>query len=188
VSLEFLEVVLAGFNLDRDLRDAIIGDLIEERAELAAIHGERGADRWLRWQIFRSVPAFAHGAIRSGGIRLLAATVGAAVAALLAVGISIRVSIVLWPALGPPEALERWVLVSLALDLAFGAAGGYLAARLGRAAPLGATLCFGVLGMALTLASSGEAHGGYQAALLLLLVPATVSGGWLRARHLAHPD
>jgi hypothetical protein len=33
--------------------------------------------------------------------------------------------------------------------------------------------------------SEGDAHGWYRPALQLLLIPATVSGGWLRARHLA---
>ena len=48
MSLALIETVLAGLNVDRALRDAITGDLIEERAELAAAHGDRFADRWLR--------------------------------------------------------------------------------------------------------------------------------------------
>jgi hypothetical protein len=41
------------------------------------------------------------------------------------------------------------------------------------------------LGVSLTLMSAGDAHGWYRPALQLLLIPATVTGGWLRARHLA---
>jgi hypothetical protein len=67
-------------------------------------------------------------------------------------------------------------IVVFAIDLAYGAAGGYLAARLGRAAPL-AAFVFGAFGVSLTQLSSGDAHGWYRLALQLLLVPATVSGG-----------
>ena len=187
MSPAILETVLVGLNVDRDLRDAIIGDLIEERAELAAASGERSADRWMRQQMLRSVPFVALGAFRNGGFRLLAAIVGAALAALLAVGVLIGASVMLLSALVSSETMARLAIVAIALDLAYGAAGGYLAARLGRAAPLAAAFVFGVLGVSLTLLSGGggDAHGWYRPALLLLLVPATMSGGWLQARHLA---
>ena len=180
-----LETVLAGLNVDRGLRDAITGDLIEERAEWAALHGERSADRWMRQQILRSVPVFVQAAVRDGGFRLLAPIVGAALAALLAVSLLIGASAALLSALVSPETIGRLTIVAFATDLAYGAAGGYLAARLGRAAPLGAAFAFGVLGVSLTLMWDGDAHGWYRPALQLLLIPATVSGGWLRARHLA---
>jgi hypothetical protein len=80
--------------------------------------------------------------------------------------------------------MGRLTIVAFAIDLAFGAAGGYLAARLGRPAPLGAAFVLGLLGVWLTLISGGDAHGWYRLALQLLLIPATLSGGWLRARHL----
>jgi hypothetical protein len=64
VSLSVLDIVLAGLNVDCGLRDAITGDLLEERAACAAIHGERTADRWMRQQIFRLVLAFAQTAVR----------------------------------------------------------------------------------------------------------------------------
>jgi hypothetical protein len=190
VSPAVVETVLAGLNVDRALRDAITGDLIEERAELAAAHGERAADRWMRQQILRSVPVFVEAAVRSGGVRLLAAIVGAALAALLAVLLLIGASAAMWSALLSPHTIARLMVVALAIDLAYGAAGGYLAARLGRAAPLGAAFVFGVFGVLLTLVWGGDAHGWYRPALQLLLIPATVSGGWLRARRLArrpHP-
>jgi hypothetical protein len=185
VSPAVVETVLAGLNVDRDLRDAITGDLIEEHAELAAVHGERSADRWVRRQILRSLPVLVQAAVRNGGVRLLAAIVGAALTALLAVSLLIGASAALVSTLVSPETMGRLTIVALAIDLAFGAAGGYLAARLGRAAPLGAAFVFGVLGLSLTLISGGDASGWYRPALQLLLIPATVSGGWLRARHLA---
>ena len=184
MSPAILEIVLAGLNVDRTLRDAIIGDLIEECAALAAVRGERGARRWMRHQILRSIPVFVQASVRDGGFRLVAAVVGAAVAALLMVLLLIGASAALFSALFSPET-TRLTIVVLAIDLAYGAAGGYLAARLGRVAPLGAAFVFGVLGVLLTLSSSEAAHGWYGPALQLLLIPATVAGGWLRARHLA---
>jgi hypothetical protein len=180
-----VETVLAGLNVDRNLRDAITGDLIEERAHLAVVYGERRADRWMWQQVLRSVPIFVQAALRNGGFRLVAAIIGAALAALLAVSLLIVSSAALLPALVSPEMPGRLAIVAFAIDLAYGAAGGYLAARIGRAAPLGASFVFGVLGVSLTLMSAGDAHGWYRPGLLLLLIPATVSGGWLRARHLA---
>jgi hypothetical protein len=185
VSPAVVESVLAGLNVDRGLRDAITGDLIEERARLAALHGERTADRWMRQQILRSVPAFVGAAVRTGGLRLLGAIVGAALAALLAVGVAIGASAALLSTLVSPDAIARLTTVALVIDLAFGAAGGYLAARLGRAAPLGAAFVLGVLGVSVTAMSDVDASGWYRLALLLLLIPAAVGGGWLRARQLA---
>lgn len=185
MSLAFLETLLAGLNVDRSLRDAIAGDLIEERAEMAAVHGDRSADRWMRQQVLRSLPAFVRAAAREGGFRLLAAIVGAALAALLLIYVLIGASAALLTALVSPEAIGRLTIVVFAIDLACGAAGGYVAARLGRAAPLAAAFVLGVLGVSLTLVSGGDTDGWYRPALLLLLIPATVAGGWLRAHHLA---
>jgi hypothetical protein len=185
VETVLVETVLAGLNVDRDLRDAITGDLIEERAGLAAVYGERSADRWMRRQILRSIPMFVQAAVRKGGFRLLASIVGAALAALLAIGFVIGASAALLSTLISPEAVARLTIIALAVDLAYGAAGGYLAARIGRAAPLGAAFVFGVFGVSITLISGADMNGWYRPALQLLLIPATVSGGWLRARHLA---
>jgi hypothetical protein len=185
MSPEIVDTVLAGLNVDRDLRDAITGDLIEARARLAAKHGERTAERWVRQQVLRSVPAFVRAAVRTGGFHLVSAVVGAAVVALVAVGALIGASVALLGLLVSAETLARFTIIALVIDLGYGAVGGYLAARLGRVAPLGAAFIFGILGMAVTLALSGDAHGWYRSALSVLLIPATVGGGWLRARGLA---
>jgi hypothetical protein len=189
VSASMLDTVLAGLNVDRELRDAITGDLLEERAALAAVHGERRANHWMRLQIVLSAFAFGRAAVHDGGFRLLAAIAGAAFAALLAVGVLIGATAAVVSALLSPETIGRLTIVVFAIDLAFGTAGGYLAARLGRAAPLGAAFVFGILGVSLALIWGGEASGWYRMALPFLLLPATVAGGWLRARHLAraHP-
>jgi hypothetical protein len=180
-----IETVLAGFNVDRVLREAITGDLMEERAQLAAVHGERSADRWVMQQMLRSVPAFVQASVRSGGFQLVITVVGAALAALLAISLLIGASVVLFTTLFSAETMARITIVAFAADLAYGAVGGYLAARLGRGAPLGAAFLFGVLGVSLALVTAGDVPGWYRAALVMLLVPATLTGGWMRARHLA---
>jgi hypothetical protein len=53
VSPALIEIVLVGLNVDRGLRDAVTGDLIEERAGLATTHGERDADRLRARQLAR---------------------------------------------------------------------------------------------------------------------------------------
>jgi hypothetical protein len=97
-----IDTVLAGLNVDPGLRDAIIRDLIEERGEWAAAHGERSADRWVRQQTLRSVPVFVLAAVRDGGFRLLAAIVGPVGAALLVVSLLIGVSAALLSPLVSP--------------------------------------------------------------------------------------
>ena len=185
MSPEIVETVLAGLNVDRDLREAITGDLIEERTKLVAVRGERGADRWMRQQILRSVPAFIRSAVMAGGFRVIIAVVGAAVAAMLAVGSAMGASIALLASVVSAETIARFAVIALAIDLGYGAAGGYVAARIGRVAPLGAAFVFGILGVTLTLVVSGDANGWYRFALSILLIPATMGGGWLRARDLA---
>lgn len=114
----------------------------------------------------------------------MTAIVGAALAALLAVGLASGVSVALLYALLSPETIGRLTIVAFALDLAYGGAGGYLAARFGRAAPLGAAFVFGILCTLVTVLWGGDAHGWDRHALQFLLIPVTVAGGWLRAHHL----
>lgn len=181
-----IEVALAGLNVERWLRDAIIGDLVEERTELAAALGERSADRWLRRELLRSIPTLAYGALRTGGVRLLMTIVGAALAAMALVMALVGVSATVLGEIISPEMARRFVILVLAVDLAYGVAGGYLAARFGRSAPLASALAFGLLAVPITVvATAGAEQGWYPLALQLLLVPATLGGGWMRARHLA---
>ena len=185
MSPAFIETVLAGLNVDRDLRDAITGDLLEGHAAFAVVHGERGADRWMRREMLRSLPVLMVAAVRNGGFRLLAAIVAAAFTALLAIGLMIGASVALLSIAVSADTMRRLTILAFAIDLCYGAAGGYLAARLGRAAPLGAAFIFGVLSVWITLMLGADTDGWYPLALQLLLIPVTVSGGWLHARHLA---
>jgi hypothetical protein len=71
------------------------------------------------------------------------------------------------------------------VDLTYGVGGGYFAARLGRASPLVAAFTFGVLAVLLAMLSNDHrTPRWYPIALQLLLVPATVAGGWLHAKRI----
>ena len=180
-----LDIALAGLNVDRGLREAIIGDLTEERTELASVRGERFARWWMARQILRSMPVLAHAAFRAAGNRAAFSIVMGAVVALAAVLAVATVSAAVAFEAFSPETMARFAVVALAIDLAYGIAGGYLAARLGRLAPLASAIAFGLLGVTLSVvATAGTTSAWYPVALQLLLVPATVLGGWMRARQL----
>jgi hypothetical protein len=185
MSPDLLDIALTGLNVDRELREAIIGDLVEERTELAAARGERFADRWMVGQLLRSMPTLAHAALRAGGARAMVRVLSAAFAALLTVGIVASASAAVALDTFSSQTMARFALVVLAIDLAYGVAGGYLAARLGRVAPLASAVAFGVLGVLLSIVTpAGATPGWYPLALQLLLVPATAAGGWMRARQM----
>jgi hypothetical protein len=185
MSPDILDIALTGLNVDRGLREAIIGDLVEERTELAAARGERFADWWMLSQMLRSMPTLAHAALRAGGARAMARILSAAFAALLTVLIVASASAAVAFNTFSSQTMARFAIVVLAIDLAYGVAGGYLAARLGRVAPLASAVAFGVLGVVLSIvATEGATPGWYPLALQLLLVPATAVGGWVRARQL----
>ena len=179
-----LETVLTGLGVDGVVREAIVGDLIEEHSRLATARGEIHADRWVRRQVVRSIPFFARGTLRAGGPRLIAATLLAALCALLAVDLLSGASVAVASLMLGPDVLERAAIAALALDLVYAAFGGYLAARFGRAAPLGAALVVGLSGVLLTAISGAPMHTLNRIALQLLIVPATIGGGWLRVRGL----
>jgi hypothetical protein len=183
MSLAFIEVVLAGLNVERDVRDAIAGDLLEERSTRAAACGDDAANRWMRLQIVRSLPVIVWGTLRNGGFRVSVAVVGAALIALFVV--SAVISAVMLSSVITRDAVRSVAVLALVVDLSFGTAGGYLAARLGRAAPLAAAFVFGAFAVILTSLSAPDATGWYLPTLQLFLIPATVMGGWLRARSLA---
>jgi len=178
-----VEIALTGLGVDRELRDAIIGDLVEEQAELAAVHGPRFANRWLLGQLVRSAPSLTHAALRAGGGRTFARMLGGAFGALSSVVIVGSASTALVVDTFAPETLVRFAVIALVVDLGYAMAGGYLAARFARIAPLASAAAFGIMSLMLTLAADAEAMGAwYPIALQLLLVPAAVLGGWVRAR------
>jgi hypothetical protein len=187
MSPELLDVALTGLNVDRELREAIIGDMIEEHAEIAATRGNRLANWWIVSQLLRSAPILARATLREDGedgwVRAMLRTVGAAVLALGIVLVAASLSASVAFAALAPETLARLTMVMLAIDLGYGVAGGYLAARLGRA-PLTSAAIFGVLGATMSIFAAGTSPSWYAMALSLFLLPATVAGGWIRARQI----
>ena len=184
MTLAALQTVLAGLGVGSGVREAIVGDLIEEHSRFAARDGSVHADRWLRRQVIGSIPFFARETLRTGGLRLIATTLLSALGALIAVGLLNGVSVIVLSALIGPNALERLGVVALTVDLVFGAAGGNVAARFGRLAPLCAALVFGVFGIVVTAILGAAMDAWYRLSLELLIVPATLGGGWLHARGL----
>jgi hypothetical protein len=186
MSPELLDVALTGLNVDRELREAIIGDMVEEHAEIAAARGNRLANWWIVSQLLRSAPIFARATLREEGrgwVRAMLRTVGAALLALGIVWVAASLSASVAFAALAPETLARLTIVMLAIDLGYGVAGGYLAARLGRA-PLTSAVTFGVLGATASIFAAGTTPSWYALVLSLLLLPATVAGGWIRARQI----
>jgi len=180
-----LDIVFAGLNVDRALREAIIGDLVEEHSELAAERGDQFADRWIFSQIVRSLPALSLAVLRAVGGRAIARIFVAASASLLTIWILADVSAMVVFNRLSAETIARFSVVILTIDVAYGVGGGYLAARLGRVSPLVSAIAFGVLGVMLTgLTHDDRTPSWYPIALQMLLIPATVTGGWLRARQL----
>ena len=151
---DLLEVALAGLNVNSELRDAIVGDLVEERTELAAVRGERFSDGWMSSQVLRSVPSLAMASLRDGGARTLARIMVAAGAAMLGVMALISLSMAAVFNAVPAQAIARFAVILLVVDLAYGLAGGYLAARLGRSAPLPSAVAFGVLAIIISGAAT----------------------------------
>jgi hypothetical protein len=179
------DVVLTGLSVDSETREAIIGDLVEEHAEFAAMLGQSFANRWLISQMLRSLPLLTHQMLRAGGPRVMMKAVGAGVVALLIMLIVSSTSAAVFFAAFSEEALVRFAIIAFAIDLGYGVVGGYLAALLARVAPLVSSLCCGVLAVVFTvIASGGAVPEWYALALQILLIPAAMTGGWLRARRL----
>jgi hypothetical protein len=179
------DVVLTGLSVDSETREGIIGDLVEEHAEFAETLGQSFANRWLMSQMLRSLPLLTHQMLRVRGPRVVMKAVGAGFVALLTMLVVSSTSAAVFFAAFSEEALVRFAIIAFAIDLAYGVIGGYLAARLARVAPLVSSLSCGVLAVVFTVVASGGAvPEWYALALQILLIPAAMTGGWLRARRL----
>src|SRR5688500_4510343 len=179
------DVVLAGLSVDSETREVIIGDLVEEQAEFAATLGQSFANRWLISQVLRSLPLLTHQRLRAGGPPVMMKAVGAGLVALLTMLVVSSASAAVFFAAFSEEALVRFAIFAFAIDLGYGVIGGYLAARLARVAPLVSSLSCGILAVVFTVVASGGAvPEWYALALQILLIPAAMTGGWLRARRL----
>jgi hypothetical protein len=180
-----LDVVLTGLSVDRHTREVIIGDLVEEHAEFAERNGHPYANWWLLSQMLRSLPILTHQTLRTGGPAVVMKAVGAGLLALIAMIVVSSASAAAFFAAFTEDALIRFAIIAVTIDLGYGVIGGYLAARLSRVAPLISALACGVFGVVFTMAASrGALPDWYALALQILLIPAAITGGWLRARRL----
>lgn len=194
------ETLLRGLIADPDLREAVLGDLEEERSERAASDGPEAAQEWVRHQAWRTAPHLLAAWWRGVDDHELRATLGRAMVVLatvvlLAAGTLVGISAV---SHGPPGWPPPWGRHALALAMVLSTAGWALlgglviAARSSRG-PMAAALVLGLGWIPLTLvpASLFPAPPGPPAWLHLAfpatLVLATTIGGAV-ATLLGWPD
>jgi hypothetical protein len=187
----FAEFVLAIAVPDEGLREAILGDLHEDAAALAAQAGPAAARRWHRRQVFASLPHFMLSAVVrlgfAGWSRALLAAVGGYVGIY---GGVIAADLLLNWLLGADPSLRfaRTTTTAVVVSLLGAVAGGYLAAWLGRRAPYASALTLGLLfvivGIVMARATMMGVSLWYFVLLEVTAVPFTLGGAALRVQQL----
>lgn len=182
------ELLLEAVTTDADTRDAVLGDLCEAHARDVAEQGPRAADARFWGETLRSAPPLAADALRRSGPRSWLRTAGAVLAGYAAlaagvVGVSSLAGLLL-PSPDPSDwRLSAAFLVVAALCAALG---GWVAASVGRAAPLASALLLGVaccgFGVVLALTTSDGTPLWYRLALPVIALPAAFLGGVARTR------
>ena len=147
--------------LPRADRDAVLGDLAEERA----LH--ENPDRWYRRQVLRSLGPIVWTNIRRG---VWLKTVGAVLASYAVV-----VALVVLT----QTVRTEW---SLAAGSFSGLAGGYVAAWMRPTAPRALAVFVFIMGVVSLLATGDQAPLSYQLALIVIGPAAVLAGGRLRSR------
>jgi hypothetical protein len=188
------ELLLEALGADAELRDAVVGDLAEEFAIRAAYDGVRPARRWYWHEALRTAPHLlrawarhlrARDVAQLAGVVLTSYVLLVALAALVA-GFAYVVMTVLGIA---PEPHRPAVTDSLRLALALpigavvAVTGGYIAALLGRRAPLVGSLALGAVWSCVFLGAAATVGGvpaWYRAAVPLVVLAGTAAGGLLR--------
>lgn len=96
----------------------------------------------------------------------------------------------LFPASFPtPQTIPTppWLVLELILGLVFTAIGGYVAGMIARRAEVQHALALGILGFVLSIGTFVQYQGRqplwFQLAGMVMVIPAAVAGGYLRARH-----
>ncbi len=202
-----VERVLEAFGADTEFRDAVIGDLAEEFAIRAREDGVGAARRWYYRESLRVAPYLLRDwwrGLRSDEVWHLTKAVGVAGAALITLDIVTRVVLFavdpglvsLWKALYAMG--DGWVFVFPALMLLWtvvdGVFGGYVAARLGRRAPLATALALAAAAAAvMALDAVMTPHRGalvlaFRALNVMAIVAGVVAGGALGAMRVTRDD
>ncbi len=160
-------------------REMILGDLVEERALLAATLSERQAAGWYRRQVLRSIPPVMWANVRRG---IWLKTLGAAIAGYLVGAILIVASD---SAVGLIGAGWRMELASLAVGALIMALGGYLASAMRPRAALLLSVMVAAMSILNLFMPTGEAAW-YKVGLVLVGPAASLAGGRIRMRRREH--
>lgn len=189
------ELLLEAVTADAETREAVLGDLSEAWARDAATAGERRAAARFWTETLRSAPPLAAGSLRRARPRAWLRTLAAVVAGYvtLAVGV-VAVSALAGALLRPAPSPTDWrlSLAFLVVAALCAALGGWVAAAVGRAAPLASALLLGIacclLGLMLVATTSDGTPLWYRIALPLVAPPAAFAGGVLRVRRRPPPS
>jgi hypothetical protein len=183
------ELLIEAVCPDADTREGVLGDLYEEHVARQARGDRRGATLWYWHQTLRSALSLARTSFRRASRGSLGMTIVAMLAGYLALMVLVMVTdfAIGWviTAIGGMS-MAGTSIASLAVALGCGVGAGYVAALVGRAAPLTSALALGVASavLGIVLLASGESGTPrwYQAGLIVVVLPTTFAGGVLRAR------
>jgi hypothetical protein len=160
-------------------REMILGDLLEERALLAATLSPHQAAGWYRRQMLRSIPSVMWANVRRG---IWLKTLGAAIAGYLVGAILIVASD---SAVGMIGAGWRMELASLTVGALVMALGGYLASAMRPRAALLLSVMVAAMSILNLFMPTGEATW-YKVGLVLVGPAASLAGGRIRIRRREH--
>ena len=182
------QLLLSALGARAEFRDGVLGDLAEEYYMRAEMQGAHAARAWYVDQAWRAAPhLFADGGrnLGGGGVAHVAMAVVKAYACLAAVAAILFPLMTLLPHGITTFGYATTFVVGPALSLA----GGYLAARFGRRAPLLSAAALGVFWATLytvgllvvsTRVSRADVPTWYAAAGLVIILVGTAFGGILR--------
>lgn len=174
---DFASRLLALVVRERD-REMVIGDLVEERALLAASLPPRDVAKWYRGQIVRSIGAAAWAGFRRGH---WLKTLGAAVVGYVAVALMVVAGDVIESKLvSGSETL--YAAISLAVGFPAMAVGGYLAACIRPRAASALAVIAAAMALVSWLAGGDGSPAWYQIALIFAGPAGALAGGRMRLR------
>ena len=181
------ERLLEALGADPYLREVVLGDLAEEHALRAHWSGAREARRWYYRESLRSVPFLLRGwwrRLRPSDVASIVATVAVAwvAASVVQRGIVFAFSFVPLTLMHPPTPLVAAVMfLWTTID---GVCAGYVAAWVGRRAPLPSALAWALtLLTMMALAQGHPAPAWFRIVNAIVMIVAVLGGGMLRVVH-----
>lgn len=182
------EQVLEAFGTDPDFRDAVLGDLAEEFALRVSWDGPAAARRWYYRESMRVAPYLLRNwwrGLKRKDVGRLAGVIAASSISLVALETLLQIAkVALIPAyreMLPVSGYTRLIVLPalmLSWTLLDGAFAGYVAARLGRRAPLPAVLGLGVTwAIVMSTVQSPAVPLWFRSANLAMMLAGIVAGG-----------